>query len=83
MKMSSQNRSKVVREAESALAETLRKARAEVAKHVQVGEGAGPIPREVYYVAQYVLEVLDDALEAATIKDLDDDIDDAIEDIDR
>jgi uncharacterized protein (UPF0147 family) len=81
MRMMTQSREETIRAAELALAETLRKARAEIVKHVEVGEGVR-VPRNVQDAVQDVLEALD-----ATIEDLtserDAEIDDAIEDIDR
>jgi hypothetical protein len=68
-------------EAEQALVATLQKARAEIAKHVEVEEGVR-VPRNVLYTVQDALELIDATIEALT-SDRDADIDDAIEDLDQ
>jgi hypothetical protein len=73
-----QSRKDLDRKAELALAETLRESRAEVAKHVEVGEGAR-VPRSVTYMVEDILDVLDSAVEELTA-DRDQEIDDAIGD---
>jgi hypothetical protein len=67
--------------AELALAETLRKARVEIAKHVEATEGVR-VPRNIDYMVQDALEVLDATIEEL-VSDRDHDIDDAVEEIDR
>jgi hypothetical protein len=81
MRIMTQSREETIRAAELALAGTLTKARAEIARHIDVGEGAC-VPRNVVYTVQDVLEVLDATSEALR-SDRDADIDDAVEDIDR
>jgi hypothetical protein len=75
-----QSREETIRVAELALVETLRKARVEIAKYVEVGEGVR-VPRNILYTVQDVLEMIDATIEELT-SERDPDIDDAIEDID-
>jgi hypothetical protein len=75
-----QSREETIRSAELALAETLRKARVEIAKHVEVGEGVR-VSRNIQYAVQDALEMIDATIEELT-SERDPDIDDAIEDID-
>lgn len=72
---------KAIRAAELALAETLRKVRVEIAKHVDVGEGVR-VPSIVRFAVEDMLDMIDGTVEQLT-SDRDADIDDAIEDIDR
>jgi hypothetical protein len=81
-KMTTQPRAGQDKKAEFALVQALKKARADVEKHILVGEGAAPVPREVYYAAQEIIEAIDAVLEKLTM-DVNDDVDVAVEDLGR
>jgi hypothetical protein len=81
-KMRTQSRAARGKKAEFALVDSLKKARADVEKHILVGEGAAPVPREVSYAAQEILETIDAVLEKLTM-DVNDDVDVAVEDLGR
>lgn len=76
-----QSREETIRVAELALAETLQKCRAEIAKHVDVGEGVR-VPTLVLFTVEDMLESIDFEIEKLR-SDRDADIDDVIEDLDR
>jgi hypothetical protein len=81
-KMTTQSRAGQDKKAEFALVQSLKKARAEVEKHILVGEGAAPVAREVYYAAQEILDTIDAVLEKLMM-DVDAEVDAAVNDIGR
>jgi hypothetical protein len=81
-KMTTQSRAGQDKKAEFALVQSLKKARADVEKHILVGEGAAPVPRGVYYSAEEILATIDAILERLTM-DVNDDVDVAVEDLGR
>ena len=78
--MPQETRKAVEEKACERLAETLKKVRAEVAAHVEVGEGETSPPRVIRYVVGDLLDLIDAQLEALT-SDLDEDIDNAVDDM--
>ena len=64
------------------LAETLRKARADIAANVDVGEGAPRAPRIVNDMVCDLLDLIDAQIEELT-SDRDEDVDNAIDDLGR
>jgi hypothetical protein len=82
MRKMTQSRKEVARQAELALAETLKKVRAEIERHIDVGEGAPPVPKKVFYQVCDLVEVLDLATADLT-GDRDDEVEAAIDDLGR
>jgi hypothetical protein len=79
-----QSSRETARKQEFALAETLKRLRADVVKHVESGEGAPIVSRNVYWAVADVVESIDIAAERLmTDHERDEAIDESVEDIDR
>jgi hypothetical protein len=78
MKMETQKRAERARKMEMALAETLKECRDKIAAHFDVEPDAGPLPRNIYYTVQDLLEIVDETIEDL-VSDRDYDIDQAVD----
>jgi hypothetical protein len=80
MKMETQKR-EALKKAEQALVSTLKECREKIVKHIEVGEGV-KVPTLVRFGVEDALETLDGIIEQL-VRERDEEIDDAIEDMGR
>jgi hypothetical protein len=80
MKMETQKR-EALKKAEQALVSTLKECREKIVKHIEVGEGV-QVPTLVRFGVEDALETMDGIIEQL-VRERDEEIDDAIEDMGR